>query len=74
MVCSFNARGFPGGPAGKEWQEMQETLVPFLGWEGALEKGTATHFSIRAWKKFMDCMVHGVCKESDTTEQLSLSF
>ena len=25
---------------------MQETLVPFLGWEDLLEKGQATHSSI----------------------------
>ena len=29
---------------------MQETPVRFLGWEGALEKGRATHFSILAWR------------------------
>ena len=31
-------------------QEMQETLVWFLGLEGPLEKGMATHSSILAWK------------------------
>ena len=29
---------------------MQETLVRSLGWEGLLEKGTATHSSILAWR------------------------
>ena len=29
---------------------MQETWVPFLGWEDPLEKGTATHSSILAWR------------------------
>ena len=29
---------------------MQETLVRFLGWEDALEKGKATHSSILAWR------------------------
>ena len=29
---------------------MQETWVPFLGWEDALEKEVATHSSILAWK------------------------
>ena len=29
---------------------MQETLVRFLGWEDPLEKGTATHSSILAWR------------------------
>ena len=29
---------------------MRETWVRFLGWEGPLEKGMATHCSILAWK------------------------
>ena len=29
---------------------MQETQVPFLGWEDPLEKGTATHSSFIAWR------------------------
>ena len=29
---------------------MQETLVRFLGWEDPLEKGTATHSGILAWR------------------------
>ena len=29
---------------------MQETLVRSLGWEDPLEKGTATHSSIVAWR------------------------
>ena len=29
---------------------MQETPVQFLGWEGPLEKGKATHSSILAWR------------------------
>ena len=28
----------------------RETWVPSLGWEESLEKGTATHSSILAWK------------------------
>ena len=43
---------------------LQETWVRFLGWEDPLEKGTATHSSILAWR---------LAKESDTTEQLSLT-
>ena len=42
----------------------QETLVQSLGWEDPLEKGTATHSSILAWR------ISG-SKESDMTEQLS---
>ena len=29
---------------------MQETWVRSLGWEDALEKGTATHSSILTWR------------------------
>ena len=29
---------------------MQETWIPFMGWEDALEKGKATHFSNLAWR------------------------
>ena len=29
---------------------MQETWVQFLGWVDPLEKGTATHSSILAWR------------------------
>ena len=29
---------------------MQESQVPFLDWEDPLEKETATHSSILAWK------------------------
>ena len=35
---------------GKNPPAMQETLVPFLGWEDRLEKGKATHSSIQAWR------------------------
>ena len=35
----------------KNLPAMQETLVRFLGWEDhPLEKGTATHSSILAWR------------------------
>ena len=29
---------------------MWETRVRFLGWEDPLEEGTATHYSILAWR------------------------
>ena len=29
---------------------VQETWVQSLGWEDPLEKGTATHYSILAWR------------------------
>ena len=44
-----------------------------LGWEDPLEKGKATHSSILAWRLPGLYSPWG-CKESDTTEQLSLSL
>ena len=34
----------------KNLPAMQETWVQTLGWEDPLEKGTATHSSILAWR------------------------
>ena len=34
----------------KNWPAGQETWVPFLGWEDALEEGRASHCSILAWR------------------------
>ena len=48
----------------KNLPAMWETWVRHLGWEDPLEKGTATHFSILAWR----------IPWVDTTEQLSLSL
>ena len=39
---------------------MKETPVQLLGWEDPLEKGTATHSSILAWR--IPCVAHGVTK------------
>ena len=46
---------------------MQETRIWCLGWEDSLEKRTAPHSSILAWKNPMDrgacqATVHGVAK------------
>ena len=54
-------------------QESQETLVRSLGQEDPLEEEMATHSSILAWKipwteEPGGVTVHGVAKESDTTE------
>ena len=51
----------------KNLPEMQETWVRSLGWEDPLEKGTATHSSILAWRVpwTMQSWDH---KESDRTE------
>ena len=47
---------------------MQETWVRSLGWEDSLEKGTATHSSVLAWRMPWTAQsMHGVAK-SDTTE------
>ena len=51
---------------------MWETWVQPLGWKDFLEKEMVpTPFSILAWR--IPWIIHG-CKESDTTEQLSLSL
>ena len=34
----------------KNLPAMQETRVPSLGWEDALEEGMATHASVLAWR------------------------
>ena len=47
----------------KNLPAMQETWVRSLGWEDPLEKGTATHSSILAWRiPWTVCIVHGVSK------------
>ena len=51
---------------------MWETWFQSLGWEDPLEKRTATHSSILAWRIPWTVYTWG-CKESDTTEWLSLS-
>ena len=47
---------------------MEETWVQSLGWDDPLEKGKATYSSFLAWR------ISRGHKESDTTEQLSLSL
>ena len=53
----------------KNLPEMQETPVRFLGWEDLLEKGTATHSSMLAWR-IPWTTFHGVTKNQT---RLSLS-
>ena len=55
---------------------MWETWVRSLGWEDPLEKGKATHSSILAWRIpwIVQFMSSRSSKESDMTEQLSLSY
>ena len=51
---------------------MRETWVLSLGWEDPLEKGTATHSSILAWRIPWTIYRPWGRKELDTTERLSL--
>ena len=46
----INSRSSLGARIVKNLLAMQETQVPFLGWEDPLEKGTATHSSFFAWR------------------------
>ena len=48
-ICLLNM-GFPGGSAGKESTCNAGDLGFIPGWEDPLEKGTATHSSILAWR------------------------
>ena len=50
---------------------MWETWVRSLGWEDPLEKETATHSSILAWRIPWTVYSPWGCKELDMTEQLS---
>ena len=52
----------------KNLPAVWETCVQSMGWEDPLEKGNATHSSILAWR------IPWGRKESDTTEQLSLTY
>ena len=72
--------GFPDGSDGKEYACNVGDQVRSLGREDPLEKGMAIHSSILAWripwteKPGGLHTVHGVAKESDKTEQLTLSL
>ena len=62
----------------KHLPAMCETWVQSLGWEDPPEERTATHFSILAWRIPRTLATRFLCtwgcKESDLTEQLSLSL
>ena len=64
--------GFPCGPAVKNPPVMQDTRVQSRDWEDPLEKGTATHSSIPAWR--IPWRIPVGPKQSDMTERLSLHF
>ena len=62
----------------KNQPALQETQVQSPGQEDPLEKGMATHSSIPAWRIHRQRSLVGYSpwghKESDTTEQLTLSL
>ena len=58
----------------KNLPAMQETWVHSLGWEDLLEKRKAAHSSILAWRIPWTIYSSWGHKESDMTEQLSLSL
>ena len=58
----------------KNLPAMWKTWVRSLGWEDPLEQGKATHFGVLAWRITWTIYSPWGCKESDTTEQLSLHF
>ena len=69
--------GFPGGSDGKNLPAMWETQVQSLGREDPQEKGMATHPRILVWRIPWTEEPGGSPqghKESDTTEQLTLSL
>ena len=73
----YTELGFPGGSDGKESICSVAALGSIPGVGRSLEEGKATHSSILAWRIPMDrgawrASVHGVTKESDMTEQLSV--
>ena len=62
----------------KNLPAIQEAQIQPLGWEDPLEKEMATHFSTLAWR-ILWTEEPGVpqsmgSKDSDTTEQLTLTF
>ena len=71
LFCLFG--GFPCGSAGKEsaCNVGDLGLIPELGRSPGEGKGYPLQYC--GLENSMDCIVHGDHKESDTTEQLSLS-
>ena len=55
---------------------MQETRIQFLGWEVPLEKETATHSSILAWRIpwMEEVTVHGVAKSQTQLSSFTFTF
>jgi len=62
----FITYGLPWAQLVKNLPAMWETWVQSLGWEDPLEKGTATHSSVLAWR--IPWTIQSI--RSDTSEQL----
>ena len=63
----------------KNLPAMQEIQVQSLGWKDPLEKEMATHSSVIAWRTSWiedpgSSELESMFSESDTTDQLILSF
>ena len=63
----------------KNLPAMQEIQVQSLGWKDPLEKEMATHSSVIAWRTSWiedpgSSKLESMFSESDTTDQLILSF
>ena len=71
--CMYSKLGFLGGSAGKESTYNAGDLgsIPGLGRSPGEGKGYPLQYS--GLENSTDCIVHGVAKELDTTEQLSYS-
>ena len=65
---------FPCGSAGKESSCNAEYLGLIPGLERSPREGKGYPLQYSAMENCMDCIVHGVAKELDVTEQLSLSL
>ena len=50
IIAYFRLKALVAWIVKKNLPTMRETWARFLGWEGPLEKGMATHSSILAWK------------------------
>ena len=70
--------GFPGSSDIKNRSAMCKSRVPFLGWEDSLEKGNGNPLQHSCLGNLMKRSLAGYSpwghKESDTTEQLTLSL
>ena len=68
----FNSRASFVAQLVKNPPAMQETWVQSLSWEDPLEKGTATHTSILAWR--IPWTAHGVSKSRTRLSDFHFHF